>query len=221
MQKPIKAVIFDLDNTILDRTRMFSDFTHSFLGHYFNHLESTKPVYDRMMELDLDGYKDRNVLFAELIAELPWREKLTHADLADYYKREFIKHAILMDQATDVLSHIRKNYRSGLITNGRNAVQYGKLDQLGIRDAFEFILVSEEAGVKKPDVRIFQMAINKLQVPAEECIYVGDHPINDIEGASMAGMRTIWIRGKHSWKDDLKAKPLHTIDQLSELIELL
>ncbi|SFS74788.1 HAD family hydrolase [Paenibacillus sp. BC26] len=221
MQNSIKAVFFDLDNTILDRTRMFGDFTNAFLGHYFNHLESTQPVFDRMMELDLDGYKDRNVLFAELLAELPWRESLTHADLAEYYKREFIKHAILMDQAADVISYIRGKYRTGLITNGRNAVQYGKIDQLGIRDAFEFILVSEEAGVKKPDARIFQMAIDKLQVAPEECIYVGDHPINDIEGASMSGMGTIWIRGKHNWNDALKAKPLHTIDQLNELFRLL
>ncbi|RAP76141.1 HAD family hydrolase [Paenibacillus montanisoli] len=221
MQK-MKAIIFDLDNTLLDRTRMFGNFATAFLQTHFSHIESTEALYNRILELDRDGYKDRNALFAELIEELPWRETLSHAELAAYYKREYMSNAVLMDRAHELLAYLRRqNYRIGLITNGRNDMQYGKIDRLGLRDAFEFILVSEEAGVKKPDAKIFEMALERLGLLAGECIFIGDHPVNDIEGASSAGMETIWIQVNHPWREELTAKPLHTIRQLGELIELL
>lgn len=110
--------------------------------------------------------------------------------------------------------------RIGLITNGRTAIQYGKVDQLGMRNEFEFILISEEAGVKKPDSRIFEMAIDKLKLRPNECIYIGDHPVNDMEGSYLAGMNTIWIKVNHPWKDGLQAEPLYTIEKLEELLKI-
>jgi putative hydrolase of the HAD superfamily len=55
----IKAIIFDLDNTILDRTSTFKQFTVSFLNNYFSHMEDHQGIHERMIELDQDGYKDR------------------------------------------------------------------------------------------------------------------------------------------------------------------
>ncbi|GAF06116.1 hypothetical protein [Paenibacillus pini] len=67
----IKAIIFDLDNTILDRTSTFNRFTDSFVQTYFNHVESTLAIFDRIIHLDQDGYKDKGELFHELLDELP------------------------------------------------------------------------------------------------------------------------------------------------------
>lgn len=55
----------------------------------------------------------------------------------------------------------------------------------------------------------------------EECIYIGDHPVNDIEGATRVGMQTIWMKVNQPWRDGLQATPLHTIENLGELLELL
>lgn len=71
----IQAVIFDLDNTILDRKSTFSNFVTSFVDTYFQHLEMKEQISNRIIELDQDGYKDKNELFTELIEELPWRIK--------------------------------------------------------------------------------------------------------------------------------------------------
>lgn len=216
-----EAVIFDLDNTILDRTRTFSRFTHTLIGTYFGHIERTQPIYDTIILLDQDGYKDKSELFAELIAELPWQETPEVAELLEFYEKEYIHNAVLMHRAREVIAHVRAKYRTGLVTNGKTSIQYGKIDRLGIRNEFDVIIVSEEAGVKKPDRKIFEMALLKLRLPPEACIFVGDHPIKDIEGAARAGMETIWVKVNQPWQEGLAAKPRHTIHQLEELLELL
>ena len=145
----IKAVLFDLDNTILDRTRMFGGFAAQLFDAYFGHVADRRAMLQRVVELDQDGYKPRETLFAELLEELPWARKPAPGELAEFYPGAYLRHAALMEGAREVLAHARAKYRTGLITNGRTAVQYGKIDLLGIRGEFDLILVSEEAGIKK------------------------------------------------------------------------
>lgn len=217
----IKAVLFDLDNTILDRSRMFGGFVDEFFAAYLGHVADRKAMFGRVVELDRDGYKPRETLFAELLDELPWERKPSLEELMTFYRGAYLRHAVLTERAGEVLAHVRAKYRTGLITNGRMATQYGKIDLLGIRDAFELILVSEEAGVKKPDPRIFGQAADQLGLRAEECLFIGDHPVNDVEGAARFGMATIWVQANHAWPASNEASPLHTIKRLDELLALL
>lgn len=217
----VKAVIFDLDNTILDRSKTFGDFTLSFVNTYFNHLENADRLIHRIIELDQDGYKDKAELFEELIVELPWKIKPELNELMDYYQLHYVRNAALMEQAQEVVQHVKSKYKTGLITNGRTLIQYGKIDRIGLRNEFDLIIVSEEVGIKKPNPQIFKMALERLQVHPEECIYVGDHPKNDIEGAGQAGMKTIWMQVNHPWAPEVTIKPNHEIKRLGELLTLL
>jgi putative hydrolase of the HAD superfamily len=217
----IKAIIFDLDNTILDRTSTFRSFTHSFINNYLAHLAMTQHIFDLIIDLDQDGYKDKQELFSELIELLSWQEKPQLSELMAFYNTEYVKSAVLMNDAREVVQYARKKYKTGLITNGKTLIQYGKIDQLGIRNEFDLIIVSEEAGMKKPDRRIFEMACEQLELKPEHCIYIGDHPANDIEGAAKVGMETIWMKVNQPWKEGIIAKPLHVIDKLNTLFELI
>ncbi|NIK80002.1 FMN phosphatase YigB (HAD superfamily) [Paenibacillus castaneae] len=60
----------------------------------------------------------------------------------------------------------------------------------------------------------------QLEVMPEQCIYEGDHPVNDIEGAAKAGNGTVWIKVNQPWPDGLTAKPLHQIEQIKEMLTL-
>jgi putative hydrolase of the HAD superfamily len=219
--KDIKAVIFDLDNTILDRRKTFRRFSESLIATYFNHMDETDRLIDRIIELDQDGYKEKTAMFSELLDEFPWKRKPELNELMAYYQQHYVQNATLMDQAREVIQHLKLKYKLGLITNGKTVIQYGKIDQLGIRDEFEAILVSEEAGIKKPDPKIFEMAVEKLKVKPEDCVYIGDHPKNDIEGAGNAGMKTIWMKVNQPWTPELKMTPLYEITQLRELLGIL
>nr|WP_154887021.1 HAD family hydrolase [Paenibacillus xylanexedens] len=217
----IKAVIFDLDNTILNRTRTFEGFTQSLINTYFGHMESTEHIKQRIIELDEDGYKEKPRLFDELLEELPWAEHPPHEELMVFYGREYVRNSVLMDEAREVVQHLKGRYLIGLITNGQTQIQYGKIDQLGIREDYDHIIVSEEAGVKKPDPRIFQLALDHFGIEPEQCLYIGDHPLNDIQGAAKAGMNTIWMKVNQPWPEIVETTPLHTIQQLRELKTLL
>ncbi|PAD31805.1 HAD family hydrolase [Paenibacillus sp. 7523-1] len=217
----IKAIIFDLDNTILNRTRTFEGFTQTLLKTYFGHLETTDNISQRIIELDQDGYKDKPLLFNELLQELPWSVYPLHAELMEFYGKEYVRSAVLMEEAREVVQQLRSKYRTGLITNGKTDIQYGKIDQLGIRDDFDLIIVSEEAGVKKPDPQIFRLALDHFGLSPEQCIYIGDHPRNDVEGAANVGMNTIWMKVNQPWQDSVTARPLHSITHLRELLPLL
>lgn len=219
--KNIRAVIFDLDNTILDRSKTFRNFTASFVETYFNHLVDTVSIIDRIIELDQDGYKDKTELFKELEVELPWKTKPELTELMDYYQLHYVRNATLMEQAREVVQYLKSKYKTGLITNGRTNIQYGKIDHLGIRNEFDLILVSEEVGFKKPSPHIFEIALRRLDLKPNECIFIGDHPKNDIEGAGNAGMNTIWLKVNQPWNPELTKKPNYEINQLKELLGLL
>lgn len=118
----IKVVIFDLDNTILNRTSTFRSFTQSFLHTYFRHLESHEALLERIIVLDQDGYKDKTELFTELLHELPWAEKPQLSEVLEFYSTEYVRSAILMNLALEVINHVRSKYKIGLITNGRTSI---------------------------------------------------------------------------------------------------
>ena len=64
-------------------------------------------------------------------------------------------------------------------------------------------MVSEENGWRKPSSHIFQDALNKLQVQANEAIYIGDSPIEDIKGAKEAGLKTVFVPSQFNTLKDL------------------
>ena len=66
-----------------------------------------------------------------------------------------------------------------------------KLDTAGIRELFDVVVVSGDIGIYKPDRRIFDEAVKRAGVKNEESLFVGDHPINDVEGALGANMKVI------------------------------
>ncbi|GKU79166.1 HAD family hydrolase [Paenibacillus sp. L3-i20] len=216
-----KAIIFDLDNTILDRTQTFLTFSRSFINNYFENHDQHDNLLKRLIELDQDGYKDKKVLFDELLAELPWEIKPDHSELMNYYDIHYVKSAVLMDQAIEVIQALRSKYKIGMITNGRTMIQYGKIDFLKIRNHFDAIIVSEEAGIKKPHVDIFELAAARLGIPLDQCMYIGDHPLNDIVGAAKAGMDTIWFQVNQPWSDSITVIPKQTITHLNELLDYL
>lgn len=218
----IKGIIFDLDNTLLDRSKTFLIFSKKLIEFYFTHLSAhdKQELIKQLITIDEDGYKDKKLMFTELREMFPWTIKPTLEELLEFYSLNYASNAELMDGALEVLTYCKKSYKVGLITNGKMVIQYGKLDKLNIRAYFDTIVISEEAGIKKPHKGIFELAMRNLHLIADECIYIGDHPVNDIEGAAQAGLNTIWIKVNQPWRDELTVKPLKTITRLQELLVL-
>jgi putative hydrolase of the HAD superfamily len=224
-KQAMDAILFDLDNTLLDRTKTFNSFCYRFVHRYFpNRSEIERlEIINYIIFIDNDGYKNKTEMFIELLEELHWEEEKPEiTELMEFYEMYYIDCAELMDSALDLLYKCRElGLKTGLITNGRNQIQYGKIDKLDIKELFDVIIVSEEAGVKKPDERIFRQALQHLNIEPKKSIFVGDHPINDILGASKAGLKTIWMKRNQPWDDSVRTSPLKVIENLNELIDYL
>jgi putative hydrolase of the HAD superfamily len=106
----------------------------------------------------------------------------------------------------------------GVITNGNREQQHKKLKAVGIADRLSLVLTSEEAGVAKPDSRIFHLASKQAGVDLARCYYVGDRLDADAQAAKKAGFTGIWLNrnGMQATENDV-----NTICELSRLETLI
>lgn len=95
-------------------------------------------------------------------------------------------------ESRNALELFHKKYKLGVISNFTGNLEV-ILREYGLRDFFDTVTESYYAGHSKPDARIFQAALASQDFKPEECLYVGDNPVNDIEPAKKIGMRTALI----------------------------
>ena len=146
---------------------------------------------------DSHNFKEINDIFLEHLGEKP----------------------LVLEGVRDFLEQVRAQCRMGIITNGDSRVQKKKMAQLPFKDFFDFVLVSEDAGVPKPSPGIFHQAA-KLAGHPERILMIGDNPRADIQGALDVGFDACW------YNTDGKTipngiKPTYEISHFNQLIELI
>ncbi|MGE7688399.1 HAD family hydrolase [Lysinibacillus sp. NPDC097214] len=214
----IHAVIFDLDGTLLDRDSS----VHSFIDQQYERLKPhlshiLKETYvRRFIELDNHGYVWKDKVYQQLIEE--FSIKLFSEEMLEDYLQEFKNHCVPFENLHSMLHNLKKQgLKLGMITNGYGQFQLDNIRALGIEHDFEVILISEWEGIKKPNAEIFDRALSKLGVSANDSLYVGDHPFNDVEAAKKVGMMAIWKRND-AWQN---VEADYFIDNLIEIQEVL
>ena len=127
---------------------------------------------------------------------------------------------VLISNVIKVLSELKeRSYRLGIVSNHKKWLP-DLLAKLGILRYFECIVVSEIVGYEKPDVRIMEIALNKLAVSAEDCLYVGDHPY-DVYCAKKAKIDCVWIAPKEEELDIPDYQEDYRISTIVELLDVL
>ncbi|ASS75170.1 hypothetical protein CIG75_09370 [Tumebacillus algifaecis] len=218
----IQGILFDLDETLLDRTASLNRFLHEQHTRYQTHFQEIPFVtfQSRFHSLDEKGYVHKRVVYQKLLAE--WQIKgLTFEELLEDYQQGFRHHVSGFDNWRAVLTELRqRSYRLGIITNGETEFQQRNMDAMMLPELVDTILISQHENLRKPDPQIFERAAERLGVAPADCLFVGDHPANDIAGARNAGMRTVWFANSFAWPDDLPRAD-HEIDSLNELFDIL
>ncbi|WIY60764.1 HAD family hydrolase [Bacillus arachidis] len=215
----IRAVLFDLDGTLLDRRQSLESFIGDQYNRYAAHFtEIEKNEYcTRFVQLDNNGYTWKDKVYAILLKEYNITT-LTVEQLLHDYVTEFTNHCIPFPNMHELLQQLQnQNIAIGIITNGFTEFQMNNLRALQLHTYTNTILVSEAEGIKKPHPAIFERALKQLNVQAEECIYVGDHPENDVMGAEKAGMTAVWKKDSF-WKD---FEHSHAVRDLLEILSFV
>jgi putative hydrolase of the HAD superfamily len=219
----LKSIIFDLDETLTDRRATIDLFIERLIARYFPDTDEDTQlmIAKRFKEADHNGYRDKQEVYQMLVERLQWVNPPTADEYLSFFRKEIPLCIQPMDQLFPLLRELKsKGLKLGIITNGTVQVQEGKISQLGICEYIDSIVISEEAGFKKPDPAIYMKALDRLKVLPSETWYVGDHPHNDIIGASQCGIKPIWYTRDGKWDSSEEVKPYRTIHKLEELIRI-
>jgi putative hydrolase of the HAD superfamily len=202
----LKAVLFDLDLTLLDRDASVKQFVSHQYDRYFAALQHIpKEAYiEAFIERDAGGYVWKDVVYAQLTSQFNIVD-ITPAELLEDYVTQFHQSCIPYPGLITMLDTLKKEgYSLGLITNAIGDFQHRNIQAIGIEPYFDAILISGWEGIKKPHPDIFLRALDRLGVQPEESVYIGDHPLNDVEAARLIGMKSIW-KSHARWEQPAQA----------------
>ncbi len=221
MEHSIQGILFDFDDTLQDRDQAYRKYASFFLEKYFPTLPKAEkqPRIDEMAVRINGGYRDRFEYFGELIDLWHWPDPPALASLEAEYNNVFPHYTTLFDDTLPVLKVLReRGYRLGIVSNGLSSLQNKKMDVAGMRPYMDTVIVSGDYICHKPDPRIFAYAAQTLSLPCATLAFVGDHPVNDMQGARDAGM--VPVRMNYGvFKDQAMVEAL-VIDKLASLLTI-
>ena len=225
--REVQAIIFDLDDTLWDVGPVILRAEHvmlRFLAERYprvlerHTLESMRDLRARMaiehpaMRHDFTWLRTQALLAHAREAGYP--ESMAYEAFDVFYRAR--NEVALYDDVLPAFEWLAGRYRLFAISNGN-----ADLAAIGLAHYFERSLAARDAGVLKPDPRIFAMLLDAARVAAAATLHVGDDPEADVEGARRAGIRPVWLnRDGSAWPGRLPA-PEHTIGSLEELVRLL
>jgi putative hydrolase of the HAD superfamily len=205
----IKAIIFDFIGTLTSvknyslensKTKLhkaikkagFNINAESFLETYSQAHEKYRVIrYQELVEVT------NAIWISEALNNLGFKTNPedTHIKTAvNVFFEDYLNSLKLRPYVKKLLNKVSTEYKLGLISNFTYApVIYAGIRKLGINQFFSAILVSEEVGWRKPNKKIFEETLRRLDTIPEETAYVGDSPLEDIKGAKAVGMKTVFV----------------------------
>ena len=213
-----KHIFIDLDKTIWDFDRNARATFEEIFKKYdlgsngISGLDTFITVYTRINEMLWDLYRE-NKIKKEVLSirrfELTLNEfGIDDLILATHIGEDYVTlsplKTLLLPYSREALDYLRPTYALHIITNGFEEVQQKKLDVCRLRKYFRTITTSEEAGVKKPETPIFELALSKARARASESLMIGDDLVVDMSGARQAGMDTLYFNpDRHSHNEQI------------------
>ena len=237
------TIFFDLDETLIENRRavpeLFQDVYNlhaqtlgeEHRGDFFARLRHyAGSLWDSMF----DHSASPESLFVECFANAARDLKLLQGAQAtalgqtmlDSYVTLSSGNVSFQPHAEDTLENLRElGLTVGIITNGIEQIQLGKINALGLTDKVDVITVSAQARAHKPHAPVFELALERANAKAEHAWQIGDHATNDVAGAIRAGMGGVFydpgLDRRASAFDELPEQPTHVISALNEVLDLV
>ena len=240
----IKAVLFDMDDTLIDWSGLQGDINTIELRHWQNvyHYLTDQghllPAFDdfwqQLREAMFNAWAEAKkswagVSFAQLMHDFLQNcgldmTKIDIDDVLRAYNWSPLPGVGPFDDTLSVLEQLKNNgYKIGLITNAMQPMWMRdvELRAFGILDYLDARLTSGDVGFMKPHPFIYWQALEMLEVQPEESVFVGDRPANDIVGANEAGLTSVLMAPPHLNRELNGVRPNYTISKLEELLPIL
>ncbi len=203
---PVRAVLFDLDDTLFDHRHCATASLRSLHGRYecFRGLsfEELERVHRALLEelhvevmlgrVNVDAARRERFRRLFLTAGAPATDALA-AEAAAGYRRAYLEARRAITGAAELLARVRERARVVIVSNNIVEEQRGKLQHCGLDRFVDALVVSEEEGISKPDPEIFRRALARVPCAPAEAVMLGDSWAADIVGARAAGIRAVWL----------------------------
>ncbi len=239
----IQAVAFDVNGTLVriltedGKDQIFRSAAH-FLTYQGIHLHryQVRDLYFEIMKEQLRASPEE---YPEFDGVGIWRT-IIDAHMTDFTRalpagkleqmplflaemsRGIARHRLgLYPYVREVLDVLHERYPLALVTDAQSANARGELHKAGLLGYFDPIVVSGDHGFRKPDLRLFQFALDGMGVAAENALYVGNDMHRDIFGAREAGMTTVMFDTDQGTKVHLDCVPDYTITDFRDLLTIL
>lgn len=199
----INGVIFDIDGTLYDYAAndkiavkklctFAQDNLHideeTFRKYY---CEARRIVKERLTD---GGARHSRILFFQTVLELLGKNPFCYLmNMYDIYWNNFLAGMRPFDGVTEFIVKLKKfGKKIAVCTDMTAHIQYRKIERLGLKNFIDYIVTSEETGLEKPAPIMFELALKKLNLPANETAYFGDSFERDIIGAYNCGIKPFW-----------------------------
>ncbi|MCB2207561.1 MAG: YjjG family noncanonical pyrimidine nucleotidase [Bacteroidetes bacterium] len=202
MQKVYKHIFFDLDRTLWDFEATAREAFHDIYTRFklkeigVENVVSFKDHYNHHNEILWTQYREgkltkdilRGLRFKLTLREFGIEDDKLAQQIGQHYVQISPLLVNLFPNTHEIMAYLHPKYQLHIITNGFSEVQFVKLKESDLRKYFNKVITSEKAGVKKPDAKIFEYALEQTNAKIDESIMIGDDPEVDILGAKNMGM---------------------------------
>ena len=207
-------LVFDLDNTLINRNKAYQKWLASFLKFDNN----TSFDWKIILEKDNWGYTPRDFFYKWLIFNFSL--DLTPDLLIIKCANELSFYIDKDTKTMQLLKNLSKNHQLFIATNGGEKNQMNKLKKSGLLEIIDSknIFISEKMKYKKPDKQFFDM-IEKYISNTQKTVMIGDDPMNDILGAKQNNWETIWLKYNRELEvnTDFEIQNIHELESLLSL----
>ena len=232
----LKAVLFDLDDTLYDHQHSSRRALAALYGCFpviqqvsqdefaARHSERLEYYHLRLLSGEMTLDEARLARFTDL---LRWYDadvsQAVIEQAESIYRTTYTASARVVPGAVALLERLcAEGLRIGVVTNHTVAEQTSKLNRLGLAHLIDVLVISEAESIAKPDPRIFSLALDRLGCKSVEAVMVGDSWSSDIEGAHAAGIRAIWLnRYQHTCPNPALAFEIQALEPLESVIDIV
>jgi putative hydrolase of the HAD superfamily len=219
----IKAVLFDLDNTLIDFMRMKRAATEAAVdamlgaGVHLNKEQATRLIYELYDEYGIEHQQ----IFQEFLIRTQQKVdyKILAAGVVAYRKARTVLAEPYPGVMPTLLNLKQKGLKLAIVSDAPILQAWTRLTEMKIQDFFDAVVTFDDTGERKPSAGPFKKAIEKLGVKAEEVLHVGDWPERDIAGAKALGIRTAFA--KYGAVKPMTVKADHELNKIEDLLTIV
>ncbi len=231
----MRHLFFDLDRTLWDfernsETALQSLYEDLKLADHLRSFTSFHTQYKKINGMLWDQYS-RGAISKELLRVKRFSDTLehfgvNHSELSNSLAKGYVERSPyqthLLPNTIETLIQLKKEgYPLHIITNGFKEVQFIKLRQSKLEDYFDVILCSEEVGVYKPSVQVYQEALQRSGASAKNSVMIGDSYLADVVGAENSGFQAILFDPHRKHKDDAHRWLIRDLKRVPEILPFI